>query len=105
MTLMKITKTMRRRLLATAALTLIGAAGCELAVDFDRTKIDAGAIDASIPESGGDTTIPVDGSNEAAADAANDADAAQAIDTGVDANDGAVAVDADDGGFDADDGE
>ncbi len=99
MTSTKITKTMRRRLTAVVALALIGAAGCELAVDFDRTKIDAGAIDASIPEGGGDTTIPLDGNNEAAVDAGNDAEDAQQNDTGSDADDGGA--DAEDDAADA----
>jgi len=40
------TNTKRIVLLATLSLTL-AAAGCQLIVDFDRTKIDAGAVDAS----------------------------------------------------------
>jgi hypothetical protein len=93
------TKTTRRRLTAIAAMAtgaLIGLAGCELAVDFDRTKIDAGTIDASIPDTGGDTTVP-DDANADVVDGGNDADAQPATDGNVDAG-----PDADDGAADAD---
>ena len=99
----KMTCTTRRRLMALAAVvtsTLVGAVGCELAVDFDRTKIDAGAVDASISEGGADSTLPPDAN---ATDANTDAGVdAPATDAGVDADDGAV--DADDGAVDADNG-
>jgi hypothetical protein len=103
MTTMKMTKTTRRRLMAIAALALLGAAGCELAVDFDRTKIDAGGIDASFIEGGGDTTIPVD-ANDAAIEAGTDTGPdTQPIDGGPDADaDDGAAADADDGAADAD---
>lgn len=39
-----------RRAFALSCALVLAAAGCELAVDFDRTKIDAGSIDASIAD-------------------------------------------------------
>jgi hypothetical protein len=37
-------KMKKRRALAVVVFALVGAAGCELIVDFDRSKIDAGPI-------------------------------------------------------------
>ena len=61
-------------------------AACELALDFDRTKIDGGAIDASF----GDTATadrnvpPVEGGNDGASDTGPDAPAVDASDAGAD---------------------
>lgn len=45
-----------------ALLVVVGAvlAGCELAVDFDRSLIDAGSVDASFVDVQNDTSPPVD---------------------------------------------
>jgi hypothetical protein len=70
------------------------AVACELAVDFDRTRIPVEALDAAIPDSAiAETSVPVDGASDAEVDAADagesDADAA-AVDDGGDASDGAT---------------
>jgi hypothetical protein len=80
-----------------ALLASVGVLGCELALDFDRTKIDGGGIDASLSdapfEAAGDvgTDAPPadagqDAAGEAGADAGNDSGGA---DTGSDAADAA----------------
>ena len=94
-----------RRWLALAVVGMMGVAGCELAVEFDRTKIDSGTFDASISETSTDAPVLVDALGDGtAADSATDArDAASdtttdvVIDTAVsDANDAATTPDADD---------
>ncbi len=71
------------------ALAACAAAGCELAVDFDRTKIDAGLpTDASLTDvvadtTGGDNVVP-DTSTDAPADTGADSGADVSTDTGVD---------------------
>ena len=90
-------------------------AGCELIVDFDRTKIPGGGFDGSVDSQGIDSPInPVDARADARADAGSDApsdapsDNATASDGDAastsDASDGSTAADADDGSVaDADD--
>jgi hypothetical protein len=56
----------RRAVVVVALAALV--AGCELALDFDRTKIDGGGIDASL----GDVTL-ADQTNETGNEAATDA--------------------------------
>lgn len=92
----------RRALVATSALTLFAIAGCELAVDFDRTKIDAGSVDAAIADvtaldaptstdggKDGTADAPVDGTSDAPVDGASDApsDGTTTDGTTADAND------------------
>ena len=94
-------------------------AGCELLVDFDRSKIPAaGQGDASLTDSGpapnldasmtpdgqteggtdaGSDGSPVDGAADGAPDSATDAEAADAEAGVTDAADGGTAADADDG--------
>ena len=88
----------RKHLAATVAITLgalsVTATGCELITDFDRTKIDAGTVDATV--GGGEGGTGDDGST---ADVTNDT-------TGDDASDGAADTapgdDASDAAADAD---
>jgi len=109
--------TPRRTRTHVAALFLllgVGAVGCELALDFDRTKIDGGAIDASF----GDTATfdqvspPADGTTDGGTDApiaetgsdtGTDTGSDTGTDTGTDGGtdagqDAADAADADDAG-------
>ncbi|MEO6418854.1 MAG: hypothetical protein ABIP39_05575 [Polyangiaceae bacterium] len=81
-----------RALVALGVFGLLGVAGCELAVDFDRTKIDSGTFDASIGETStfdapvamdaqGDGIAPGDGATPDGSDASvSDADASTAFD-------------------------
>ncbi len=109
-------QTSRRRTRVHAAVLLlllgVGAIGCELALDFDRTKIDGGALDASF----GDTALPdqvtppADGTSDTGTDTGADAgtDSNTGTDTGTDTgsdtgsdtgtDSGADAADADDAG-------
>ncbi|HEY1955767.1 MAG TPA: hypothetical protein VGH28_09140 [Polyangiaceae bacterium] len=86
---------------------VLGVAGCELLVDFDRTKIDAGPLDGTVDVTNNDVTQDnntQDVVNDVKNDVITPSDAGDAGDTGVtDASDGSV-VDADDGAADADDG-
>lgn len=94
-------KTMKniRRLVALGVIGTIGVAGCELAVDFDRTKIDSGTVDASMSETSTDApvvTMDAEGDGtvtDAAMDTATDAVTDTAV---VDSSDGATTADADD---------
>lgn len=63
-----------RLLLLVASLGVAFLAGCELIVDFDRTKIPAEAVDSSVPprDSSTDTSAP-DAGSDATADATPDA--------------------------------
>jgi len=90
------TTNMKRLLMG--ALLAAGVAGCQLIVDFDRTLIDAGGVDASFDTSKPETSTDsgTDTSTDAAKDAAKDA----ATDAATDADDGSTA-DADDGSADA----
>jgi hypothetical protein len=63
----------RRSLVVAASLRVLAIAGCELVVDFDRSKIDAGSIDAAVADVTIDQTTPGDGAAEAAPDGAPDA--------------------------------
>lgn len=95
------TNTKRIVLLTTLSLTL-AAAGCQLIVDFDRTKIDAGAVDASfdiakpdnvVADTGNDVTPQPDSGNDASDGAvsdANDAATSDASDAAADADDGSA---------------
>ncbi len=72
-----------RKSLLVVSLASISAAGCELIVDFDRTKIPVEASDSSlgdvvIPETGIDTGLDAgqDVASPPDADAGDDADAA-----------------------------
>jgi hypothetical protein len=112
------------RVVAVLGLAVLGGVvGCELAVDFDRTKIDGGGIDASFgvdattgdaiaavdaADAGGDSSSS-DGSVDAPADAPADAPD-DAGDAGVDAGDAGAPEDAGDaeagaGDLDADTGD
>ncbi len=63
-----------RRAVALSCALVLAAAGCELAVDFDRTKIDAGSIDASIADVvATDSPTPRDSGPDVAVDAPPDA--------------------------------
>jgi hypothetical protein len=86
-----------RRWVALGVVGMMGVAGCELAVDFDRTRIDSGTFDASISETSTDAPVGMDATGDGTvADSAADAQDA-ATDTAVDdANDGATPVDASD---------
>ncbi len=87
-----------RRAVALGVLGMMGVAGCELAVDFDRTKIDSGTVDASVSETSTDAPVTMDAQgdgtvNDAAMDAASDVLTDTAA---VDSSDGATPADADD---------
>lgn len=78
------------------------AAGCELIVDFDRTKIPVEAVDAALIDAAGFDEGGIlspedagDGSSEAATEAGTDA--ADAGDAGTDAGDASLDADADAG--------
>jgi hypothetical protein len=74
-------------------------AGCELIVDFDRTKIDAGATDATVSDvTNPPIDAPVDSPVDAGKDSPADAPADVKVDTGTDAG-----TDASDAGDAADD--
>lgn len=69
-------------LLAIGSVTVLG---CELLVDFDRTKIpvdqtEAGPIDATVPETSTTDTGAPDAATTDAADASDASDAADAAD-------------------------
>jgi len=89
-----------RLLLLVASLGVAFLAGCELIVDFDRTKIPAEAVDSSVPprDSSTDTSAP-DAGSDATADATPDATPDASPDTGSDASSDAStdAADAADG--------
>jgi hypothetical protein len=104
----------RTRALAATLFFLLGAGavGCELALDFDRTKIDGGAIDASFGDTATtDQASPpadgtTDGGGDTGADTGTDTGADTGRDTGADTGSdggdggtdgGADAADADDG--------
>lgn len=102
-------KNMRNKLPFVAiALAVASLAGCELLVDFDRTKIDGGSLDGTTPDATNDTT-----SDTTQPDVSNDTGNDVTVN---DASDGSVndvvtsdvidssTVDADDGAADADDG-
>ena len=88
-------------------LLVLGAAGCELLVDFDRTKIDAGPLDGTV----GDVVTPDVTQDTNVKDVVNDVtpdvtttDASDAGDASQDVTDASTA-DVDDGSMaDADDG-
>ncbi len=84
-----------RKLLVVFSLAM-GAAGCELIVDFDRTKIDAGGGDGSLPPDVTTQDAPAqdvgaDAPGDAGGDAVSDASDASdgAMNDGADASDGA----------------
>lgn len=89
-----------RLLLLVASLGVAFLAGCELIVDFDRTKIPAEAVDSSVPprDSSTDTSAP-DAGSDATADATPDATPDASPDTDSDASSDAStdAADAADG--------
>jgi len=97
----------RRALVLTSALTVFAVAGCELAVDFDRTKIDAGSVDAAVADvTALDSPVTTDGGKDGAGDALADTSVDAPADGSTDAladvtsdvtTDGATA-DADDAG-------
>lgn len=69
---MKINKIQKGLVLASIAAGVL-AAGCELVVDFDRTRIPVEVAEASIPDANvSDSPAPVEAGNE---DAGTDADA------------------------------
>jgi hypothetical protein len=90
----------RLPLIRLVSFVALGASGCQLIADFDRSKIptDAGQLpDASFDEDAGgdddggfDATLPFDAGDDAATDAGNDAatdagdDAATGDDAGTD---------------------
>lgn len=76
-------------------------AGCELIVDFDRTKIDAGAGDATVSDAPADITPPPVDSGQDAADAGKDAVGDAPVDVAQDTGSDASGDDA--GGSDAGD--
>ena len=105
---------LRRALLATTCL-VVGAAGCELLTDFDRTQIPGGGFDGSVDSPGLDVTpqpipdaqqdVARDAPVEAAVDAADattsdagDATTSDASDAAADADDASDGADADDSG-------
>ena len=71
----------RRAVVVVALAASLSALGCELALDFDRTKIDGGGIDASF----GDVTVPETGGGDVVAEAAADAPGEAAAEGGTDA--------------------
>jgi hypothetical protein len=78
-----------RKTLLLAAMTSMLLLGCELIVDFDRTKIpveDAGSVDATPTETGTDAPADTgngDGATDSGTDAADAADdVADAADSG-----------------------
>mgnify|MGYP003594088418 CR=1 FL=1 len=80
-----------RLLLLVASLGVAFLAGCELIVDFDRTKIPAEAVDSSVPprDSSTDTSAPDTGSDataDATVDATPDASPDAASDASSDAS-------------------
>ncbi len=78
-------KTILKRITLLVTLTSLAlAAGCEIAVDFDRTKIPADNIDGSTDGSIGDVFVP-DGPAETN-DSGNLSDAGDAGDAGHDAD-------------------
>ncbi len=100
----------------TVLLLGVAVGGCELVVDFDRSKIDAGGVDGSFvdaptsdvandnnvnPDSGGN-----DGGSDGATDAGGDAADATTPDSGSDASvsDAGDGGGVNDAGADADDG-
>lgn len=67
-------KVLVRRAFALSSALALAAAGCELAVDFDRTKIDAGSVDGSIADVVSiDSPVTIDGGADARLDAPIDA--------------------------------
>jgi hypothetical protein len=77
---MKISKIQKGLVLLTVAAGMF-AVGCELIVDFDRTKIPVEVSEASIPDANvPDTAIPAEGGAEAGPDAEADADAGEITD-------------------------
>jgi hypothetical protein len=73
---------LRRITLLVTLTSLALAAGCEIAVDFDRTKIPSDNIDGSTDAAGDDVFVPdtgtggqVDAGDSGPSDAAHDADA------------------------------
>jgi len=73
---------LRRFTLLVPLAALVVIAGCEIAVDFDRTKIPTDDADATLPDGGGDedVVVPQDADNgdtgtTDAGDAGSDADA------------------------------
>jgi hypothetical protein len=93
----------KRALMVTTVL-VVGAAGCELISDFDRTKIPGGGFDGSVDAPGLDVTplptpdVVQDVANDSPAEAASDAS-----DGGATDGDATTTSDAADGGTDADD--
>jgi hypothetical protein len=81
---MKITKLTRGLVLATIA-SGVFAVGCELIVDFDRTRIPVEASEASIPDGSlPETSTGEGGALDAAPDATDDATASDASDAAAD---------------------
>ena len=85
---MKLRKVRNRLLLVVASGVL--ALGCELIVDFDRTKIPPDGTDAATSDSSIDASIDTSQPDSAQADTGTDAP-----DSGVDAADAADAADGD----------
>ena len=77
---MKVSRLRKGLLFAIAASTL--ALGCELIVDFDRTKIPVDSTDGSVPTSDGsiDATLDTNQPDTSTADAADTSDAASEAD-------------------------
>lgn len=67
---------------------LVPTVGCELITDFDRTKIDAGALDATVL--GDDGSIDGNLPDVLGGDAGEDTGVDTGIDASLDASDGAV---------------
>jgi hypothetical protein len=94
--------TRRSQRLAWLVLLAVGAAGCELIVDFDRTKIDGGGGDGSVADvTTQDVTTQDVVADNVTSDVANDVQQSDAGDAAADAADAAIdvvdaAVDADD---------
>ncbi len=90
-----------------AALAMGGAAGCELIVDFDRTKIDAGPpTDGSVVgdgtvDSAGDTNVPDTAAQDSPVETGTDGGADVKTDTGMDAATEAAAEAGPEAGMDA----
>ncbi len=86
---MKLRKVRNRLLLVVVSGVL--ALGCELIVDFDRTKIPPDGTDGATPDSSIDASIDTSQPDTSTADTSTDAP----TDSGVDAEDAADAADGD----------
>jgi hypothetical protein len=87
--------------LAALGLTIMSAAGCELLVDFDRTKIDGGSLDGTPNDVVGNDVVndvvndvnPGDGGNDATDGSTSDvtdSSTADVDDSATDADDGSA---------------